>query len=391
MLNCGDMNELMSLYIDGELGKEERSAFENHIRVCDSCRREFEELKEIVDVCRETKEVELPTGFREELHARLLLVSEQESVRKGRLLLGSKRIRLLSSIAAGILVILLAGSFYDLGLFRFPAQGGKTGSVNMIAQKSESPAAKKSLADSAAGSKTYGSGVQDTQSAGSIAMDVNQPPADAGGTEVARSGSGDIRSSQTMVTFGLAVESANRHTANLTVTVDDPGAAAKSVKELAVQNGGDDKNAVGEGSADGAAVSAGSTPTAGSEQAPSAANNGAQPVLRAFTASADIVLDFTMPYAQYEGFVTSMDSKYGQSSVQVSGVNNEDLSQKLNELIKQEEGMDSDIKKLEDAGDPSNDDKLKQLMESRGSVEAEIEKIRLGTDFVDVTVVLKKK
>jgi len=50
MKNCGEIIELMSLYIDGELDSETKREFEEHIETCESCRSELYELKEIVDV-----------------------------------------------------------------------------------------------------------------------------------------------------------------------------------------------------------------------------------------------------------------------------------------------------------------------------------------------------
>jgi len=71
MKNCGEIIELMSLYIDGELDSETKREFEEHIETCESCRSELYELKEIVDVLGEVEEVELPSGFKEQLHENL--------------------------------------------------------------------------------------------------------------------------------------------------------------------------------------------------------------------------------------------------------------------------------------------------------------------------------
>ena len=57
MKNCGEIIELMSLYIDGELDSETKREFEEHIETCESCRSELYELKEIVDVLGEVEEV----------------------------------------------------------------------------------------------------------------------------------------------------------------------------------------------------------------------------------------------------------------------------------------------------------------------------------------------
>ena len=70
-MGCDDYKELISLYFDKELDeKEEKELFE-HLTNCPSCRKEFEELKVVMDMLGEIEEEELPDGFHNEVMAKI--------------------------------------------------------------------------------------------------------------------------------------------------------------------------------------------------------------------------------------------------------------------------------------------------------------------------------
>jgi len=99
--------ELMSLYIDGELDSETKREFEEHIETCESCRSELYELKEIVDVLGEVEEVELPSGFKEQLHEKLVAEKKKNESESKILSFRKKFIGFAPSIAAGLVWFLL--------------------------------------------------------------------------------------------------------------------------------------------------------------------------------------------------------------------------------------------------------------------------------------------
>ncbi|MBM7582585.1 hypothetical protein JOD02_001442 [Caldicoprobacter guelmensis] len=70
-MDCGVVQELISLYIDGELDKERAQQLEGHIEDCIDCRRKFERMKAAVQMVRRLEEEELPVGFVDRLCARL--------------------------------------------------------------------------------------------------------------------------------------------------------------------------------------------------------------------------------------------------------------------------------------------------------------------------------
>lgn len=66
-MDCDKAFEMMSLYIDGELNKEEQEKLFEHIEGCEFCKQEFESLKDMVNALKEEEFLPLPDGYHEEL------------------------------------------------------------------------------------------------------------------------------------------------------------------------------------------------------------------------------------------------------------------------------------------------------------------------------------
>src|SRR5665648_1265667 len=98
-MNCEEIRELLSLYIDNKLEEEQMIEIERHLLVCDACKKEFEEIVLVINAMKNLTEVEIPaqfdSGLREELK------KAAESIRKSDK--RNKRIRY-SSIAAIFLI-----------------------------------------------------------------------------------------------------------------------------------------------------------------------------------------------------------------------------------------------------------------------------------------------
>lgn len=71
-MKCENIKELMSMYIDNEINEVDKAKFEKHIAQCPQCKEEYEILKDLVLECSEIDEIELPQGFMEELHNKLI-------------------------------------------------------------------------------------------------------------------------------------------------------------------------------------------------------------------------------------------------------------------------------------------------------------------------------
>lgn len=116
MKKCEEVLELLSLYIDDELDDVTAKAVEEHVKLCSSCKKELELLREVVKMCNGLDEVELPENFNESLHQKL--ISEQKEMEENRKirLMEYRKMKLTASIAAIFILVFAAGGlFYRFG------------------------------------------------------------------------------------------------------------------------------------------------------------------------------------------------------------------------------------------------------------------------------------
>lgn len=70
-MKCGEVDKLLSLYIDDMLDEAIKEDVTSHIDSCDRCREEFHELRATLDLLKGLSEKELPPGFQDRLNSRL--------------------------------------------------------------------------------------------------------------------------------------------------------------------------------------------------------------------------------------------------------------------------------------------------------------------------------
>lgn len=117
-MSCEKIMEMLSLYIDNELNEQESNEIEKHLKTCEECSREYEDLLAIKKLLSETPQVELPLGFKEELHQKLVECSTEDNNKIIDFKEESKKVRskkkynwkVLSGIAAGILLTVVSVS-----------------------------------------------------------------------------------------------------------------------------------------------------------------------------------------------------------------------------------------------------------------------------------------
>lgn len=118
-MRCDKVKELLSFYIDNELDNETSKEIKKHIEVCEECKREYEDLVFIQKLLSETPQVELPQGFKAELHNKLIKCQEAEQtqlidMKEANKKLSNKKKRInwkvLSGLAAGILIMVVSAS-----------------------------------------------------------------------------------------------------------------------------------------------------------------------------------------------------------------------------------------------------------------------------------------
>jgi hypothetical protein len=106
-MDCSDINEKLSAYIDNELSAEERAAVGKHIKTCSRCGPAFEELKKTIAHTRNIEEVEPPPWLTNKIMAQ---VREEAGQEKGivRKLFYPLRIKIPIQAAATLAVCVFA-------------------------------------------------------------------------------------------------------------------------------------------------------------------------------------------------------------------------------------------------------------------------------------------
>ena len=66
-LDCNEVVELVTAYLDGALKRRERKAFERHLSKCDGCTNYVEQIRFTIEAVGRVKEDELPPQLRENL------------------------------------------------------------------------------------------------------------------------------------------------------------------------------------------------------------------------------------------------------------------------------------------------------------------------------------
>ena len=66
-LNCNEVVELVTAYLDGALKRRERKAFERHLSKCDGCTNYVEQVRITIEMVGRVTGDDLPQELRENL------------------------------------------------------------------------------------------------------------------------------------------------------------------------------------------------------------------------------------------------------------------------------------------------------------------------------------
>ncbi len=81
-MECEQARKLMNAFVDKEIDDESLKKLNEHLDSCESCTVEFEELKYMVQLMGEIDLKELPLGFENELHEKLVIASKEMAYEK---------------------------------------------------------------------------------------------------------------------------------------------------------------------------------------------------------------------------------------------------------------------------------------------------------------------
>jgi len=139
-MNCNEISDKLSLYIDDELSSEEMKQVEEHLNSCENCQKVLDEYRNLISVLKNLPEEEPPEGYCERLHEKLLATGSQAQnkgpVSKIKGFNRSKWLKYGSIAAALVLVVAVAGinnmgrlgmkaenqSAYDMATAESPAE-----------------------------------------------------------------------------------------------------------------------------------------------------------------------------------------------------------------------------------------------------------------------------
>ncbi len=77
-MKCSETQKLISPYIDGELAASEKQELEDHLKVCEKCRIEMEEMQELRQLFVSEEKFDAPQGF----HTRVMASVNTSAPRK---------------------------------------------------------------------------------------------------------------------------------------------------------------------------------------------------------------------------------------------------------------------------------------------------------------------
>lgn len=81
-MNCNEVMDNLSLYLDDELDEEEKILMDEHLKNCPECSRELEEYRKVIRLLNELPDEEPPAGYCKRLHEKLLNVKLDDTTDK---------------------------------------------------------------------------------------------------------------------------------------------------------------------------------------------------------------------------------------------------------------------------------------------------------------------
>lgn len=226
MMDCPEVRELISAYIDGEVSESEKSNIERHLENCPGCRLDYEQTREIVKALHDIHDEELPQGFEAELHGRLKEVSRKKSL--GRVsFINSPRLRALAGIAACLLIMFLARDVLFDGSLRMKKEPGMYDSQPQAMMRAAGREIPETTAAAMAPEALYSNEVEETDEVMSVQFseaykteDANEETPDArmapdGNAGTMMFGTGDITGSHLKVSIVISSSNPQEHLSQL--------------------------------------------------------------------------------------------------------------------------------------------------------------------------------
>ena len=379
MSSCMNVRDNICAYIDNELNVEEKLSFEEHIEGCSECRKELREMTRIIGLCTSIPQQELPVEFKTELHEKLLAVADRQT--KNNISIWKKKgfifTRTIASIAAGVLLIFLAGNFvkFGLGSTKSADNAPQSAEMAMAAGKPETSedALQDNKSDADYGMNSDGAVIAEDE-AYSLSLSVDNSES----VEVDRSAAPEERIAS-IKKAGLAdTETLYNKMSTVTITSEEPEEMAETIRVLAIGNGGEE------------GISAILEMKNASLEAPGG-------IEMQFSEGIETIetmqpkLQFIFPQSNFDQFITVLNDALGAANVQMGAFVSEDVTQLLNYMIQESEDIDETLQKNEMENGNMDSDEINKLKMHKQVTEDQIEEMRQGSDLVSVTIYINMK
>lgn len=393
---CSEIKDCISAYIDDELDQKSRIEFEEHVVSCQECKDELDGIMQIVNMCRELEEEELPVNFKEELHCRLMEAIVPDKYNGKVLIFRNKYFRMFSSVAAVFLLVFLIKGLLYFGHF------GKTTSSNEAFQMSmadirdgkESPNMKSAVAPEAANDGSLarsGGAVEDS----TATYGTGGVHAETGVSATGRSDKDNRANQYTMAADagGMSGQNDNvqKNQAGLAILVDDPSNGIESVRAIALKYNGIEQAApVVDLTFSMKTQETFTGSQKATDEAQGSSNETQAAVVVVGKANDMVELYYKIPNDQYQAFIDELKTQFGKDNITTEPVSSEDMSARLQELLKQSDALDLKISELDKKNDTASKDEVEKLRTDKLALQDEIDSVRLGTDLILVRIVIRK-
>lgn len=362
MNSCDEMKQLMSLYIDGELNQALHTKFEKHIKACEACRSQLDEIKQVVEICRSFNEVELPPNFRSDLHNKLIKASQNGPARNISIFMPVKYIKLFSSIAAVLVLVFVLRWFFN-NSYLLPSGEMSTRSLKDATFESQVPADDVLIKGEA----------KEKQENAGFSISANQTKTFSAEED---SWTKDVNGrSTTEYTRSMAKQAQGignpivRRNVDVTMSIDSDNTLSQQVEkieEFSLANG---------------AMLA--------DQDEELESITMEPL---DSREDEAVIEIKVPNVDYDKFIKQLAEEFGAENVHVGELTTVDLTHRFEELNIELENIYERLGDAEENGDTSSgQETLDELKNKKDEIMADVDRIMLDSDLIYITIILKEK
>lgn len=113
-MDCSDVRDLFSDYIENQLNEEDLIIFEKHMEQCSKCRDEFYKFEKMIIRLKSIKDIDPPKDLSSKIMNKI--ISEENKKLNAKII----NFRKFSSIAAAFIIIIFGGVYYQNNLAKKP-------------------------------------------------------------------------------------------------------------------------------------------------------------------------------------------------------------------------------------------------------------------------------